>query len=316
MKKNLFFIIIVLCLFLCSCGSIKENDGTYSDNYAGESSDSNKANYQETTAAMQFDDGYSSNLSLEKINLNNQRKIIKNASIEATAENVDECYDIILQNIKSFGGYESSKELHASDEFKRLTVVFQVPPENLDAIISYIQDNSNVINCNVTSDDITSQYTDTKIRLDNKKKTLEKYYKYYDQAETMEDALNLQNKIDEITTEIECYEGQLTLWNTLTSQSELIIYIQQVNDPIKVQKNIQWNAISFSTMGKLMYNGFITVSNILVSIFQWILIIIAAGSPLIVIAVVIFLIIRKRKKNKATCKSKKESVITHDNVDK
>ena len=230
------------------------------------------------------------------------KKIIKSARIEMTAKNVNECYDKIISYVTSKGGYEFSKQMSADTDYATINAEIKIKPEELDDVIKYIGECGKVKNSNVSSDDITSQYTDTKIRLENKKKNLEKYYDFYSKADTMDEMIMIQNQIDNLTAEIECYEGQISMWNQLVSDSSISLYIQQENDPVAIKEDVEWNAISFKNMGKIMYNGFTTVVNILVSIFQWLFIVIVSISPLLIIAAVIILIIRAKmkKKNKAT----------------
>lgn len=230
------------------------------------------------------------------------KKIIKSARLEMTAKDVNECYDKIISYVTSKGGYEFSKQMSADTDYATINAEIKIKPEELDDVIKYIGECGKVKNSNVSSDDITSQYTDTKIRLENKKKNLEKYYDFYSKADTMDEMIMIQNQIDNLTAEIECYEGQISMWNQLVSDSSISLYIQQENDPVAIKEDVEWNAISFKNMGKIMYNGFTTVVNILVSIVQWLFIVIVSISPLLIIAAVIILIIRAKikKKNKAT----------------
>ena len=221
-----------------------------------------------------------------------QKKIIKNASLDIEAKNVTECYDKLLNYAITNGGYEYNQEMSNNSEFATIKAVIKISPEKLDGVIKYARDCGNIINIRISSTDITAEYTDTQIRLDNKKKNLQKYYEYYDKATSMEDALMLQKEIDSLTAEIESYEGQLKMWNELADESTIEIYIQQTNDPVKIKKDVKWNSISFKTMGQYMSNGFTTVINAIVSFLQWLLIILVTLSPVLLIAGVILIIIK------------------------
>lgn len=289
MKK---FIPIILCMviILSACGSQSK-----SDNYASNS------DYDDYTTENEYCDSApqsaqtSNNSKVSETN----KKIIKNAKVDMTAVDVKSCYSKILSYASEKGGYEFNMDMSTSSDYICINAEIKVTPDNLDDILNYIGECGTVINSNITSDDITTQYIDTKIRLENKKKNLDKYYEYYDKAQTMEEALMLQDKIDQLTAEIESYEGQLKYWNTLTSESTISLYIQQQDDPTMIKKDVEWNALSFSDMGKLIYNGFATVINGLVSVVQWIIIIIVTISPLLIIAgIIIFIVLfRKKKKN-------------------
>lgn len=52
-------------------------------------------------------------------------------------------------------------------------------------------------------------------------------------------------------------------------------------------------------MGKLIYNGFVSVVNVIVSVIQWIIIILLSISPILLIAAIVaFIIIKQNKKKK------------------
>lgn len=227
------------------------------------------------------------------------KKIIKNGSLDMTAKDVEDAYGKLLQYVQAKGGYEFNRSLQGNSSYKSLRVVFKVPPTELDGIMAYAGDCGEVINTRTSTDDITADYTDIEIRLGTKKKALEKYYGFLANASTMEEIIMLQQQIDQLTADIESYEGRIRLWNSQISESTLEILIKQEDDPNKIPEDIEWNSISLSTMGKMMKNGFVSVINGIVSVFQWLVIAIVTASPILVpAAIIVILIVRKHRKNK------------------
>ncbi len=300
--------ILIMSIMLASCASKSDSTKTSYDSY-GAAYEDNAVEYAETAAAVDRSDSYAEKGSdYEASPTSNtaegkavNKKIIKNANVDMTAKDVNECYDKIIAYISDKNGYEYNKNMSTSGDYVTINAELKVNPNDLDDVLAYIDECGDVINSNTSSDDITTQYIDTQIRLENKKKNLDKYYDYYDKAENMEEALILQDKIDQITAEIESYEGQLNYWNTQVSESTITLYIQQENDPIEIERDVEWNALSFKDMGNLIYNGFTKVSNAIVSVFQWIIIFLISILPLVILAgVVVFIIVfsKKHKRNK------------------
>lgn len=227
--------------------------------------------------------------------------IIKNANLELEAENVTDAYDKLLNFAKESGGYEISRDISKQGEYAVLHATFKVKAEQLEAVLEFANECGKIINTSINSNDVSAEFYDTKIRLENMRKNLEKYYEFYDKAATLEETLMLQKEIDSITANIESYEGQLKFWSANSSDSTISVYIREPNDPIKIKKNVDWSALSFSDMGTLMGNGFTSVFNVIVATVQWLAIGIVAIIPVIVIAgvaLLVVIIIRRRKKNK------------------
>lgn len=304
--KRLFLAGIALSLaLLTACGQSSKSADNGKANYsksdvayetAVADADTGKAADGGTNESGQQSIAAAPNSSL--ISAKAQKKIIKNASIDIETKNVTECYDKILNYVSANGGYEYSQSLSNDSEYTTMNAVIKVSPEKLDDVIKFARDCGNIINTRISSTDITAEYTDTQIRLENKKKNLQEYYKYYERATTIEDTLMLQKEIDNLTAEIESYEGQIKMWNELADESTLELYIQQVNDPIKIKKDVKWNAISPKDMVNYISNGFTTVINVLFSLVEWLLIILAAISPILLIAGIILVIIKFRKGKK------------------
>lgn len=157
---------------------------------------------------------------------------------------------------------------------------------------------TDVINSSTSTDDITDEYYDTNVRLESKRKALESYYNLLKNANGINEILQIQSEINKLTEEIEALEGILRIWDQLVSESSLTLTINQKNDPLKYKKEVNWSALSWKDVGRIIKNGFISVLNIIVAILQWLIIILASLSPVIIIAGVILLIVRKNYKKK------------------
>ncbi len=304
--KKAFLISIALCLaVLTACSSAGYKSDNAISTEEGKQYAYNDEAAAETGAALAPDAGKANNTAVAS-SVKSNKKIIKNASLDMEAKDVIKCYDEILNYAESKGGYEVSQNMTKNTDYSTMNATIKISPDELDGVLLYARDCGNVINTNVSSNDITAEYTDTKIRLDNKKRNLQKYYEYYDKAQNMEEALMLQKEIDNLTAEIESYEGQIKMWNELVSESTIQLYIKQTNDPNKIKEEIEWNSISFETMGRIMRNGFKTVINILISCVQWLVIILVTISPILIIAAIVLLIMRLRHKKKKASLPKQE----------
>lgn len=300
MKKRLLVIILLVFLIInTSCKAISKSEGPSNNMSSSESSDG----YDQKGIS-------NDNKNTQTNESNLQRKIIKNGSLNLIADNVDQAYDNILTYAKTLGGYEFKHQKSKNNIYTVITAQIKISPEGLDLLMNYAGTAAEVLNSKTTSDDITSNYYDTQIRLDTQKKSLAQYYTFLQSAKTIDETLRIQNEINKLTTEIESLEGKIKLWDTLISESTLDLSINQKNDPLKPKKDIEWNALTISDMGTLIKNGFMSVVNVLVAILQWLAIIVLSISPILIIAGIVIFIVRHKRKLK---KSKNNNQI--DNKD-
>ncbi len=284
-------IFMAVLILITSCGSSSNSKSSQFTTGAGEYLAETTRNLDNleagdaiiTTTAAEGFSKTSSDLSAKQ---NPNKKIIKNANLDIEAKNVTEAYHKLLEYITAQGGYEFSQNLSNNSDYATINAVVKIPPDKLDGALKYAEECGKVINVSTYTNDITSEYTDTELRLENKRKALEKYYDFYSKATTMEELVAIQAQIDQITADIESYEGLLKMWNSQIDESTLTILIKEASDPNKIPEDIEWNSISFKTMGKLIRNGFLAVVNGIVSFIQWAVIIIASASPVIAIGAV------------------------------
>ncbi|MCX7657644.1 MAG: DUF4349 domain-containing protein [Oscillospiraceae bacterium] len=290
-------IFMAVLLFITSCSSSTRSSKSEQLKTDGETF------FAETTMQLAAGDAItttaagmsSSNLNAKE---NPNKKIIKNASLDIEAKNVTEAYQKLLEYITAQGGYEFSQNLSNNSDYATINAVVKIPSDKLDAALKYAEECGKVINVNTYTNDITSEYTDTELRLENKRKALQKYYDFYAKATTMDELVAIQAQIDQLTADIESYEGLLKMWNSQIDESTITIFIKEASDPNKIPENIEWNSISLSTMGKLIRNGFFAVVNGIVAFIQWAVIIIASASPIIAIGAVVWFAAAKLLKSR------------------
>jgi hypothetical protein len=230
-----------------------------------------------------------------------ERKIIRNASLEIMAHDASALYKNIVDYGTGIGGYEHSYAISNYETYSVIHAQFKVPPEKLGDFVNFIGDSGEIINSSMNSEDITESYFDAKTRLDTKRKSLDRYYSLLSRASSTEEIVYVQRIIDQITEEIESLEGRLKMWNSLVNMATVSLYIRQENDPIQIRKEISWNTLSLDDMGYLIKRGFYSVTNTFVSILQWMVVILVGYSPLwiiLVFGVFLWFMLRKRKKER------------------
>lgn len=239
------------------------------------------------------------------------RKIIRNASLDLEVTNVIDAYDHLLDWVLAHGGYEVSRVQNKSDQYVIVDAQFRLAPEHLDAFLAFADGQGEVINTQITTEDITDAYFDTQTRLNTMETALDQYYGFLKEAKNIEESLIVQEEINRLTLDIESLKGKLTVWDRLLDLSLITLRLRQSSDPTKIRKEVTWSTLSFSDMVYLMHRGLSRVANTTVSVFQWLAIAAVVLSPVwllvLVVLLIIWLIRRKGRKKAADQAPDKEA---------
>jgi hypothetical protein len=223
----------------------------------------------------------------------NNRKIIWNASLDIEAEDAAALHWLLASRAAALGGYEHTNNIQNYERHSVVIATYKIPPQHIHAFIAYAGEEGKVINSRLGSEDITESYFDSAQRLETKRSTLEPYYRLMAEAKDIDEIVRIQRIIDGITEEIEALEGRLRVWGALTEMATVDVFIRQENDPISIRREISWNTMTTDDMGYLIKIGFTAVTGTALTILQWIAVVLLVTSPLWVIGLAVWWVWRR-----------------------
>ncbi|MBE4949427.1 DUF4349 domain-containing protein [Chryseobacterium culicis] len=154
------------------------------------------------------------------------KKIIKNGDMKIQVGDIKKAQNQVHELIKKNSAYIQKEEFQNTDMDDNLTLIIRVPHKNFDALINSFSDGiGTVLSKNISSSDVTEEYTDTAIKLANKKIYLEKYRDMLKSAATTKDMLEIQENIRELEDEIDVAEGSLRFIDDRVNYSTLNLYL-------------------------------------------------------------------------------------------
>lgn len=159
------------------------------------------------------------------------KKIIKNGDLEIQVGDIKKAHQQINEIVKNNNAYIQTERFNNNDTAENLNLTIRVPHQNFDALInSFSNGVGSVLSKNISSDDVTEEYTDVSIKLENKKIYLEKYRDMLRSAKTTKDMLEIQENIRELEDEIDVSEGRLRFIDDRVNYStlELMLYKEKV----------------------------------------------------------------------------------------
>jgi len=150
------------------------------------------------------------------------KKVIKNANMKIQVGDIKKAQTQVGDILKKNNAYIQSEQFQNTDVDDNLDLVIRVPHKNFDALVNSFSDGvGSVLSKNISSDDVTEEYTDVSIKLANKKIYLEKYRDMLRSASTTKDMIEIQETIRELEDEIDLAEGRLRFIDDRVNYSTL-----------------------------------------------------------------------------------------------
>jgi len=160
------------------------------------------------------------------------KKIIKNASLDLEVKDYDIYYTSLREKVRNLGGYIAQEEQTQSEYKIQNNLSIKVPVDQFDnAVYQLIQNIEKLNEKKITSQDVTTEFVDTKSRMESKKQVRQKYLDLLRQAKNMEEILSVQSEINGIQEEIESATGHIEYLSHSSSFSTISLTYYQVLDP-------------------------------------------------------------------------------------
>lgn len=149
-----------------------------------------------------------------------ERKVIKNGSLELLVKSAEKTASDIQGVAERLGGFTASADIYnVAQDAKSGRVTVRVPADKFNLAFDEIKKLAiKVERENSSAQDVTEQYIDLESRLKNLRAQEAQYLEVMKKANTVEDILNVTNRLSEVRGQIEQIEGQLKY---LTSQVDM-----------------------------------------------------------------------------------------------
>ena len=172
------------------------------------------------------------------------RQIIKTGSLELVVEDVEESADTISDIAKKYGGIISHLDISGSQtNKKRASITFRVPNDSFELAIDEVKEGvSKVTRESVNTQDVTEQYADLQAQLKNKRAVEKQYLETLKKAWSIQDILNVQERLDRTRGDIERLEGRITYMENQVNMSTVNIYL--VSESEAAVLGVVWNPLT------------------------------------------------------------------------
>lgn len=159
------------------------------------------------------------------------KKIIKTATVKLEVKDFKKYNDIINTIIRQSGGYIAREQQNLTDEKLEISLSIKVPVEQFETTMNELAPGDiKVLERMITSQDVTGEVIDTKLRLEAKKQMRLKYLDFLKASKNIEEALKVQTEINDMQEEIEAAAGRVEYLSHQSAFSTInLTFYQPVN---------------------------------------------------------------------------------------
>ena len=170
---------------------------------------------------------------------NEGRKVIYNANITLRVKNIDSLDQKITAIAASHEGYVVKI---GTDK-----TVFRVASYDLFMAVKEIEQLGKVEKKSIYGNDVSEEFSDLEIRLDNANRARNRYLEILERATTVEETLKVEKELERLNLQIEVLEGKINKMNTLVDLATIEVNYEKTKKPgilsypfIGVFKAVKW----------------------------------------------------------------------------
>lgn len=181
------------------------------------------------------------------------KKIIKTANLRFEVKDFKTYAAEVYSTVKQYGGYIAGEDQNQFEGKQETTITIKVPVEQFEPMVNQLYNKDvKAIERKITTDDVGSQVTDTKSRLEAKRAIHAKYLQFFKDAKTMDEVLRVQADINSLQESMESAAGRINYLNHQAAMSTIVLTFYQpsgISEPQQTPSFLTRIAEAFTTGG-------------------------------------------------------------------
>lgn len=284
MKKKLLALIFTFSMAFsfvgCSASMPSGNEAapdiSYGEGFAGENAAQDNTVIKDETASGE----------------NYSQKLIKKYNMTFETTEYDKSFSFVKRSVEDNQGYIENLQTYGSTSYRSSSFVIRVPEAQAQAFLNSVGEIGELVSQSESAKDVTLEYYDTASKIESLKVQRERLLELLEQAETLSDIITIEDKLEEVESEINEYGTRLKVYDNLVNYVTVNIEIREVETISIVEEDSFLTQIKKGFLSNL--NGVISVMKGLVFfLISWIPTFILIG----IIVVIIVCVIKKRRKH-------------------
>ena len=154
-----------------------------------------------------------------------ERKIIYNSSLTLEVDSSQNAKAKVLAMAKEYKGYMVSSNTNS--------ITVRIPSSDLESALKRFKGVGKLISESQSSRDVTDEYFDIQLRLDNAEKARKRYTELLEQAETVEEILKIEKELERLNEKIERFKGKIKSFDKQVDYSIISVYFSPKTEKVK-----------------------------------------------------------------------------------
>ncbi|MDQ6596793.1 DUF4349 domain-containing protein [Bacillus salipaludis] len=224
-----------------------------------------------------------------------EKKVIYTADLELRVKKFEQTVRRIEEKVEKYGGYiAESNVIKEGKEQVSGSIRIRIPQKYFQSFLHDAEGQAvEVIQRNITGQDVTEEYVDLESRLNSKKVVEERLLSFMKKANKTEDLLKISADLASVQEVIETIEGKLKFLENQTAFSTVNIMLHEYK---VIVPNIDKD--NLNTLEKTK-KQFMKSINTLIAVVSWLVVFVIGNLPILIIISVIglllYLYIKKRR---------------------
>ncbi|MCB0550972.1 MAG: DUF4349 domain-containing protein [Phaeodactylibacter sp.] len=152
-----------------------------------------------------------------------ERKVLFSAYLALAVDNPDSTSRQIAMIAEKYNGYVN--------EIGTYQTIIRVESTQLDAAIAEIAALGKLHHKNITGQDVTEEYLDYEIRLENAERARNRYLELLGKAETVEEILKVERELERLNETIDLLKGKIARLDHLEAFSTINVELRKWKKP-------------------------------------------------------------------------------------
>ncbi len=159
------------------------------------------------------------------------RAIIRTGSVTVRVGDFETQRGLLASEVERLGGYVggSQVERHSEDNetWRTGTVTLRVPSESFSRMLSYAKDRGEVLAEETSTTDVTDQLVELDARLRNLERKRDRIREFYENAESTDALLRIEDRLSEVQGQIERLEAEKRSLDDRVNFATLTVTLQE-----------------------------------------------------------------------------------------
>lgn len=188
-------------------------------------------------------------------------KIIKNGKLSFEVDDLKDSKSSVDTILKKLNGYYENEQFSSYGNRNNYSLKIRIPNLKFDTLILLLENGKGkLLDKNISAKDVTEEYVDLNIRLNNNLAYLNQYKEILKKAKSIKEILEVQEKIRSLEEEIESKKGRIKFLDDKIQFSTVILELSEYNEVTETGNSF------FDNITSAFQDGFQLLLNIIIGL--------------------------------------------------